>query len=337
MTGDTMPTVALELEGVARRYGEVRAVDHVDLTVGHGRTTALLGPSGCGKSTLLRLIAGLEPLDAGSIRLDDRDLTPVPTQRRGIGMVFQDYALFPHMNVEANIAFGLVEHGWSADDRRTRSAELLDAVGLTGLESRRPHELSGGQQQRVALARALAPRPSILLLDEPLSNLDRTLRDELTAELASLLANLEVGAVHVTHDQTEAFTLGDRVALMRAGRIMQEGTPESLLAAPRDAWVARFLGLRELLSDAQARGLGFSGPTLLRVERLRPDPQGRPFDVRQRRIVDSDIEFLLFAPEWGLSLRWRARPRELDVLPDVGDVLRLTVPDDAWTVLEVPA
>lgn len=333
--GDSMTTVAVELAGVARHYGEVRAVDRVDLVVGHGRTTALLGPSGCGKSTLLRLIAGLEPLDAGTIRLDGRDLAPVPPQRRGIGMVFQDYALFPHLDVKANVAFGLVEHGWPAAERKARTHDLLDAVGLSGLESRRPHELSGGQQQRVALARALAPRPSLLLLDEPLSNLDRTLRDELTSELATLLADLEVGAVHVTHDQAEAFALGDRVALMRAGRIVQEDTPEALLASPRDAWTARFLGLRELISGPRARELGFAGPTLLRVERLRPDPDGQRFVVRGRHVVGSDVEFLLSSPLWGLELRWRARPRELPSLPEIGDDVTLHVPEDAWTVLEV--
>ena len=329
--------MALELAGVARRYGDVQAVDGVDLVVAPGRTTALLGPSGCGKSTLLRLVAGLEPPDAGTIRLDGRDLARVPPQRRGIGMVFQDFALFPHLDVAGNVAFGLVERRWPRERRDARVGELLDAVGLEGLERRRPHELSGGQQQRVALARALAPRPSLLLLDEPLSNLDRTLRDELTAELAALLSDLEVQAIHVTHDQNEAFALADRVALMRDGRIVQEDTPEALMASPRDAWTARFLGLRELIPAAAARELGFAGPTLLRVERLRPDPDGQPFEVRARHVVGSDLEFRLASRAWGLELRWRARPRELDELPEPGDELRLRVPDDAWTVLEVPA
>ena len=327
--------MSLELEGVARRYGDVRAVDGVDLVVARGRTTALLGPSGCGKSTLLRLVAGLEAPDAGTIRLDGRDLAPVPPQRRGVGMVFQDYALFPHLDVAGNVAFGLVEQRWPKERRAARVAELLEAVGLHGLERRRPHELSGGQQQRVALARALAPRPSLLLLDEPLSNLDRTLRDELTAELATLLSDLDVQAIHVTHDQNEAFALADRVAVMRDGRIVQEDTPEALIDAPRDAWTARFLGLRELIPATAARTLGFAGPTLLRVERLRPDPDGHRFEVRSRHVVGSDLEFVLTSPDWNLDLRWRARPRELAEIPTAGDELRLRVPDDAWTVLEV--
>jgi len=252
-------------------------------------------------------------------------------------MVFQDFALFPHLNVEANVAFGLVERRWPRTEREQRTHELLTAVGLAGLASRRPHQLSGGQQQRVALARALAPRPALLLLDEPLSNLDRTLRDELTLELAALLSGLEVRAIHVTHDQAEAFALADRVALMREGRIVQEGTPDELVETPRDAWTARFLGLRELIEAPAAQQLGFAGPTLLRVERLTPDPDGRAFEVRRVHRVGDDLELLLFAPDWGLELRWRARPRELATLPEAGGSLTLHVPDDAWTVLEVRA
>jgi ABC-type Fe3+/spermidine/putrescine transport system ATPase subunit len=332
-----MPRVALELSGVARRYGETRAVDGVDLVVAPGRTLALLGPSGCGKSTLLRLVAGLEPPDDGVLRLDGRDLAGVPPQRRGVGMVFQDYALFPHLNVADNVAFGLVERRWPKEDRTARVRELLSAVGLEGLERRRPYELSGGQQQRVALARALAPRPALLLLDEPLSNLDRTLRDELTAELAALLGGLDVQAIHVTHDQNEAFALADRVAVMRGGRIVQEGTPDELVEAPRSAWLARFLGLRELIPAPRARELGFAGTTLLRVERMAPDPDGHRFEVRRVHRVGTDLELLLASPEWGLELRWRVRPRELADVPEPGDDLTLRVPDDAWSVLAVEA
>ena len=329
--------VALELTGVVRRYGTVRAVDGVDLTVPDGRTVALLGPSGCGKSTLLRLVAGLEPPDSGRIALDGSDLAGVPPQDRSVGMVFQDYALFPHLSVHDNVAFGLVERRWSQDRRDARVGELLERMDLTGTERRRPHELSGGQQQRVALARALAPRPSMLLLDEPLSNLDRTLRDDLTRDLARLLASLEVRAIHVTHDQDEAFRLADRVALMREGRIVQEGTPDQVVEDPRDAWAVRFLGLRELVPPTAARTLGFDGPVLLRTERFTPAPDGQPFEVRAAVRVGPEHELTLFAPAWGFELRWRVRPRELDHAPRVGDVLNLSVPDDAWTPLGVPA
>ncbi len=333
----SIPDVALELTGVARRYGDVRAVDGVDLTVPDGRTVALLGPSGCGKSTLLRLVAGLEPPDAGRIALDGRDLAGVPPQDRNVGMVFQDYALFPHLSVADNVAFGLVERRWSTERRRARVAELVERMGLTGTEGRRPHELSGGQQQRVALARALAPRPSLLLLDEPLSNLDRTLRDDLTRDLARLLSGLEVRAIHVTHDQDEAFRLADRVALMREGRIVQEGTPDRVVEEPRDAWAVRFLGLRELVPPTAARALGFDGPVLLRTERFVPAVDGQPFEVREAVRIGPEFELTLFAPAWGFDLRWRVRPRELGHDPRVGDVLHLAVPDAAWTPLGVPA
>ncbi|MEX2501948.1 MAG: ABC transporter ATP-binding protein, partial [Trueperaceae bacterium] len=269
--------------------------------------------------------------------LHGADLAGVAPQHRGVGMVFQDFALFPHLTVFDNVAFGLVERRWPQHERRARVAELLDTVGLTGTERRRPHELSGGQQQRVALARALAPRPGLLLLDEPLSNLDRTLRDDLTQELAQLLSQLDVRAIHVTHDQDEAFRLADRVALMREGTIVQEGTPDEIAELPRDAWTVRFLGLRELVPPPAARTLGFDGPVLLRTERFVPDPDGRRFEVRRCVRVGPDLELTLFAPDWSFELRWRVRPRELESLPNLGDVLALRVPDDAWTRLGVPA
>ena len=213
-----------------------------------------MGPSGCGKSTLLRLVAGLEPPTRGRIFLGDRDITALPPQRRGFGMVFQDYALFPHLNVERNIAFGLVEAQWTKEARRARVGELLELVGLEGLEKRRVFELSGGQQQRVALARSLAPRPALLLLDEPLSNLDAALRDELKRELEQILGALEVSALFVTHDQSEAFTVADRVAVMRSGRLEQVDTPTTLFAAPASVWVAHFLGHTNVFSKEQVRG-----------------------------------------------------------------------------------
>lgn len=329
--------MALEIDGVARHYGPVAAVDGVDLTVGRGETLALLGPSGCGKSTLLRLVAGLERPDRGTIRRDGRDLARVPPQRRGVGMVFQDFALFPHLDVRDNVAFGLVERGWSRDRREARVRELLPSLGLAGLEARRTHALSGGQQQRVALARALAPEPAMLLLDEPLSNLDRTLRDDLTHDLAQLLRGLDVQAIHVTHDQAEAFALADRVAVMRAGRVVQEGTPDELLAEPRSEWIARFLGLREVIDEGAARGLGFPGPVLLRSERLAPAPDGHPFEIRAVTRSGIEFEFDLYSSSWGIGVRWRGRPREFGAVPEVGGTLLLEVPEDAWTVLEVRA
>lgn len=324
----------LAVRGVVRRYGAVRALDGVDLDVPAGATVALLGPSGCGKSTLLRVLAGLEPPDAGRVTLAGRDLAPIPAQRRGVGMVFQDFALFPHLDVAANVAFALVEAGWSRAARRARVAELLERVGLAGAEARRPHELSGGQRQRVALARALAPHPRTLLLDEPLSNLDRALREDLEAELRDLLGSLDLRAVYVTHDQREAFALGDVVALMRAGRIRRAAPPDAWIDAPRDVWTARFLGLREVLPADVGRRLGFDGPVLLRTERLTPDPDGRPFPVARVVRLGDEVAFDLEAPDWGATLRWVARPRELPgEVPGVGEALSLRVPGDAWTPL----
>jgi len=243
------------------RLGERRVLDDISLDVAEGEVVTVLGPSGCGKTTLLRTIAGLQPLDAGRVLLDGRDLAAVPPHLRGIGLVFQDLALFHHRDVFGNVAFGLRMRGEPAAGVARRVAELLELVGLAGMERRSVASLSGGEQQRVALARALAPAPRVLLLDEPLGSLDRRLRDRLLDELGGLFDELEVTAVYVTHDQAEAFALGDRVALMRNGAMVQVGTPDTLWAAPVDADSARFLGLRNVDAHAIVR------PEAVRLER----------------------------------------------------------------------
>jgi iron(III) transport system ATP-binding protein len=239
---------------ISKRYGHVRAVDGSELCVEHGEFMALLGPSGCGKTTLLRLIAGFERPDAGEIAIEERPVAGpgvwVPAHARGIGMVFQEYALFPHLSVAQNVGFG-VRRG----DRRTRVPELLRLVGLEGLEERSPHELSGGQQQRVALARALAPRPSVVLLDEPWSNIDPLLRSSMRAELADILRGIDVTVLFVTHDREEAFSLADRIALMRDGTVVQIGTPEELYLSPADRWTAEFVGAANFLPGTIDGGL----------------------------------------------------------------------------------
>jgi thiamine transport system ATP-binding protein len=233
----------LAVEDMRVRFGQAAALDGVSLDVGDGEVVAVLGPSGSGKSTLLRVIAGLQRPDSGKVLLDGEDLAPTPPHRRGIGLVFQDHALFHHRDVRGNVAFGLRMRGddGAAIDRRIR--ELLDLVGLSGYEHRAIATLSGGEQQRVALARALAPEPRVLLLDEPLGSLDRRLRDRLLEELERIFAELRVTALYVTHDRAEAFALGDRVAVMRAGRVVQVGTADELWGHPADEDVARFLGL----------------------------------------------------------------------------------------------
>ena len=240
-------------EGLTKSFGEKAAVAGVDLLVERGAVCALLGPSGCGKTTVLRLIAGFERPDAGRVLVGDRvvagDGEFVAPERRRIGMVFQDYALFPHLSVEGNVAYGL---GRSAD--RSRVSEVLTLVGLDGLGASQPHELSGGEQQRVALARAMAPTPEVILLDEPFSNLDAALRVRVRREMRDILVEAGVTALFVTHDQEEALSLADRVAVMRAGRIEQEGTPEEVYGRPRSRWLADFLGDAEIVRGTAAGG-----------------------------------------------------------------------------------
>ncbi|GGM97109.1 ABC transporter ATP-binding protein [Thermus composti] len=228
----------------------------LELGVAEGEVLALLGPSGSGKSTLLKLVAGLLAPDRGFIRFRGEDLTPLPPERRGVGFLFQDYALFPHLTVAENIAFGLVEARWPKVAREARVEELLKRMELTPHARKRPQELSGGEKQRVALARALAPRPRLLLLDEPLGALDLRLREELLFFLRRTLREEGVTTLLVTHDQGEAFLLAHRVALLREGRLVQVGTPEEVYARPKDAWTARFLGHKNLLSPGESARLG---------------------------------------------------------------------------------
>jgi thiamine transport system ATP-binding protein len=233
----------LQVEDVVVRFGQKAALDGVSLGVGDGEVVTVLGASGAGKSTLLRVIAGLTTPDRGRILLEGEDLASVPPHRRGIGLVFQDHALFPHRDVAGNVAFGLRMRGASREEIDRRVGEVLALVGLAGFERRSVATLSGGEQQRVALARSLAPEPRILLLDEPLGSLDRRLRDRLLTDLERLFAELRVTGLYVTHDQAEAFALGDRVAVMRDGIVVQLGTPDELWARPVDEDIARFLGL----------------------------------------------------------------------------------------------
>lgn len=244
----------LKVGGLVKRYGAMTAVDSISFNLNTGDILALLGASGCGKTTTLRLIAGLETPDAGEIWLGERRVSGggdwIQPEDRRVGMVFQDYALFPHLSVSANIAFGLKHY---RGDKNTRVADMLRVVGLGGLEKRMPHQLSGGQQQRVALARALAPQPNILLLDEPFSNLDAALRAQVRAEIRAILREANVTSIFVTHDQEEALSLADKVAVMREGRILQFGTPHEIYSHPASREVAQFVGEANFIR-AQADG-----------------------------------------------------------------------------------
>ncbi len=242
----------LELDGLSARFGERHAVDRVSLTIAEGELVSILGPSGSGKTTLLRLIAGLERPSEGRVVLDGRDLADVPAHRRGIGLMFQDFALFPHRDVGANVAFGLRMQGLQAGVIRGRVAEVLELVGLPGIERRAVATLSGGEQQRVALARAIAPQPRLLMLDEPMGSLDRALRDRLPLELRAIFEKLGITVLYVTHDQEEAFAVADRTVVLREGRVEADGSPEELWARPPTAFVARFLGFHNV-ADGEVR------------------------------------------------------------------------------------
>jgi len=237
----------LVLDGLVKTYGGPPAVDHVSLDVARGECIALLGPSGCGKTTTLRLVAGFITPDVGGIVLEGRRIERLPPYRREIGMVFQNYALFPHMTAAGNVAFGLEMRNIPAPERRTRVAEALDMVGLADFAQRYPAQLSGGQQQRVALARALVTRPSLLLLDEPLSNLDAGLRIEMRQEIGRLRKSLGITTLFVTHDQEEALALADRIAVMQQGRIVECAAPQALSEHPNHVFTAGFLGARTVL------------------------------------------------------------------------------------------
>jgi ABC-type Fe3+/spermidine/putrescine transport system ATPase subunit len=238
----------LELQDLRKQFGVTTAVAGLSLSVERGEFLTLLGPSGCGKTTTLRMIAGFEPPTAGRVLIDGNDVTKTTPQKRNIGMVFQSYALFPHLSVHENVAFGLKTRSVSRDEIGRRVEQALKLVDLSGYGARPVQELSGGQQQRVALARALAPEPPLVLLDEPLSNLDAALRERTRDELRDLLKRLELTAVFVTHDQEEAFALSDRVALLDRGRLQQLATPEELYSNPANPFVASFIGRANFLN-----------------------------------------------------------------------------------------
>ena len=314
----------ITVEGASKRFGTLEVLRGVDLRVAPGAVVALLGPSGCGKTTLLRSIAGLERLDGGQVRIGDRLVSGggahVPPEKRRVGMVFQDWALFPHLSVAQNVGYGLPR----GQRGGARVEAALAMVGLGGLGDRSPGTLSGGQQQRVALARALAPEPGVLLLDEPFSNLDSTLRVQVRTEVHQLLAQLGVTTVFVTHDQEEAFVLGDEVAVMHGGRIVQQAPPSALYARPATPWVATFVGDANLVEGTASGGsaatavgaVALEGErdgdvrVVLRPECLRLRPPGEPAGgvpatVELCEYYGHDTVYLV-RPDGGEPLRARA-------------------------------
>jgi putative spermidine/putrescine transport system ATP-binding protein len=329
-----MAEPALQLAGLTRRFSHVTAVDRVDLTVGQGEFVTLLGPSGCGKTTTLNLIAGFIAPDSGSIRLHGRPVESLPPFRRDLGLVFQDYALFPHMTVADNIGFGLRMRRVPRVEIARHVAEALELVQLRGLGERRPQQLSGGQRQRVALARALVIRPAMLLLDEPLSNLDLKLREEMRVEISALQRRLGIATVFVTHDQGEALTMSDRVAVMREGRIEQAGTPSNIYERPATRFVAGFIGSANLITDC-------GRTVVVRPERLKlghaqhAPPGARCLAARIERVV-------YLGPRLEVRLRLAdGTPLLAETINDGAatwsagdDLVAWFLPEDAWAIPE---
>ncbi len=317
----------LQLDRLTKRFGTTVAVDGPSLGIERAEILALLGPSGSGKTTLLRLLAGFETPDAGAITVEGEDVTRTPPAQRRFGMVFQHYALFPHLDVGENLAFGL--SGLAQGDRDRKVADTLARVDLAGFERRKVQELSGGQQQRVALARALAPEPRVLLLDEPLSNLDPALRERTRRELREVIKRVGITAVFVTHEQEEAFDLGDRVAVLHRGRLEQVGTPAELYEGPASLFVATFVGRANVFRGAAARALGGKDGevVVVRPERLRFAAQGHagviPGTVTERRYTGA-ATFFQVEGEGGGGER-------LEVLAEPGAA---RVGDRVWVVAE---
>ena len=356
----------LKVSGVTRQYGDGFAVKRVSLAVERGDIVCLLGPSGCGKTTLLRLIAGLESPEEGTITFDGRELNRVPSRNRGFGLMFQDLALFPHMDVSGNVSFGMRMQRRPQDQVTARVNALLRLVGLEDFQKRKIHELSGGERQRVALARSLAAEPSLLMLDEPLGALDRALRESLQTQVRGILKALGQTAIYVTHDRDEAYAMADSMVIMEEGEVVQAGTPEELYTAPRSEMVARSMGIRNVLS-AQRAGqdegvthvlteVGMLSGVLQGSSELRPAGEALAF-IDERRIalgpvtehtgagasvatlLDGTVESRRFqSGELELVVRVeRARLTCLvkagDTVPATGDAVTLTIPQDAVRIV----
>ena len=351
------PTAAgtLVLKSVDKRFNGTRACAAVSLHIHPGEFYTLLGPSGCGKTTLLRLVAGFLRPDSGSIHLGDREITLLPPEKRSIGMVFQDYALFPFMTVAENVTYGLRVQKKSRRTIRTRTAHYLDMVGLSGFDDRPIADLSGGEQQRVALARSLATEPQVLLLDEPLSNLDARLRERMRREIKSLQRSLGITTIFVTHDRTEALTLSDRITVLDKGRCVQTGTPDHIYSQPQSSFVARFIGDTNLFEATIENGTAVMSPDLT-LQLPGRDQRGpylsiRPQDVRlslenpqapntfagtlaEMQMSGVEIEYRIAV--LGIDLyacELNTSHRRLAIQP--GDRLYVTLPPENIAVLEV--
>ena len=311
----------IEIRNLTKSFGSVRAVDGVDLDIHAGEFLTLLGPSGSGKTTVLRMIAGFETPDSGSVKLNGIDITYLPPYERDVNTVFQDYALFPHMDVISNIEYGLRVKGVAKDERREKALKALEQVRLAGYENRKPNQLSGGQRQRVALARALVNRPSVLLLDEPLGALDLKLRQQMQIELKELQREVGITFIFVTHDQEEALTMSDRIAVFDRGRIQQLDKPSAIYERPTNEFVAGFVGISNLISGAAAQAiLGKLGTFTVRPEKIhigKPQSNMRSADglIKEVEYLGPSTRFLvqLDAGVTLMALRQNSAESSLDV------------------------
>ncbi|MGI3171152.1 ABC transporter ATP-binding protein [Pseudooceanicola sp. C21-150M6] len=348
--------IAVEIDHVVKRYGSVTALHGVSMGVGQGEFFTLLGPSGCGKTTLLRCIAGFEDVTEGAIRLNGSDIAPLPPHKRPVNTVFQQYALFPHMTVLENVSFGLRRRGWTQRDAEGRAKQVLELVRLGDFARRLPAQLSGGQQQRVALARALAPGPEVLLLDEPLSALDLKLRQAVRVELKQIQRETGIAFVFVTHDQEEALTMSDRIAVMSEGRVQQVGAPREIYEAPVNRFVADFIGETNLLgvevrsvtggmaevvlpggavlSVPAAEGAGTGrGHVSVRPERIAPMAGGLLGGVvTDHTYLGTDIQFTARLAD-GAPVMVRMQNASGAAIPEVGAAITLGLAADSARLL----
>ena len=350
----------LTIDGFVKRYGDVRAADGIDVEVEPGHLLTLLGPSGCGKTTVLQAVAGFVDPDEGDIRIDGQTLLPVPPERRETAMLFQQYALFPHLTVRDNIGFGLRMRGVPRPESVARITEALRLVRIEALADRYPRQLSGGQRQRVALARAVVTRPRILLLDEPFGALDQNLRDDMQVELRKLQQELGITSLIVTHDQKEALVLSDRIAVMNAGRIEQIGTPDDIYDRPRTPFVARFMGVENVLPVAVQRAASgetmacLAGVPIACGHRATSAPASAELAIRAEAIEmrtgnasgdDEAAGKVVFARRIGSQIRYEVsiagdlvvvviQPRRQGPEPSSGDTVALRFPASRCTLLE---
>jgi putative spermidine/putrescine transport system ATP-binding protein len=331
-----MGTPKVLLEHVERRFGDVIALSALDLAIETGEFLTLLGPSGCGKTTTLRMIAGFIDPTAGRIMMDGRDITDLPPNRRQVGMVFQNYALFPHLTVAENIAFGMKQHGASEQERRARVGELLDLIKLPDTAKRYPAELSGGQRQRVAIARAVARPPQILLMDEPLGALDLKLREAMQRELRAIQKKLGITTLYVTHDQTEAMMMSDRIVVMNNGRVEQIGIGEDIYLRPATRFVAQFVGRINFL-PAQPAGAGAHGPLKVAGNPIVP-PKAAGSALNQRAVTLAiRPEHVRILPDGGATNGYNALRGRLTERIFVGSSIQLTVEVGAGVSLTLDA